>query len=49
MKFYQVAVGKHFKRGNSLWLKQSSRTALLIEEKLWFYWGQSEPIDWFER
>ena len=43
-RFEDIAVGTRFDYNGNAWIKQSTRTAYLIEFNRWFYFGASDIV-----
>lgn len=44
-QFHELAVGNVFRMNGNIYLKQSSRTAWLVEYSRWFYFGKRENVE----
>lgn len=44
-QFHELAVGNVFRMNGNIYVKQSSRTAWLVEYSRWFYFGKRENVE----
>lgn len=44
-QFNELAVGNVFRLNGNIYVKQSSRTAWLVEYNRWFYFGKRENVE----
>jgi hypothetical protein len=40
--FANVPIGWHFESGGNIWIKRSSRTAVMAGDALWFYFRKTD-------
>ena len=44
-QFHELAFGNVFRVNGNIYIKQSSRTACLVEYSRWFYFGKRENVE----
>lgn len=44
-KFNEIKIGSEFRSNGTLYIKQSSRTARIVNSERWFYFGKNEIVN----